>query len=102
MSVSQVSGYAAKAAGQLLEPYSYAPPKLDENDVRVSISHCGVCHTDIHAIDNYYGITTYPFVPGHEIVGNVSALGSAVVGLREGFRVKSCISTSAEANLRAA
>jgi uncharacterized zinc-type alcohol dehydrogenase-like protein len=46
-----------------------------------------VCHTDIHAIDDYYGITTYPFVPGHEIVGYVSAVGRAASGLKEGDRV---------------
>jgi uncharacterized zinc-type alcohol dehydrogenase-like protein len=55
--------------------------------VRVSVTHCGVCHTDIQAIDDYYGITTFPFVPGHEIVGNVTEIGSAVVGLKIGDRV---------------
>ncbi|MBA7669734.1 putative formaldehyde dehydrogenase AdhA [subsurface metagenome] len=87
MSASRVLGYAAKAVGQPLEPFDYAPPDLGENDVRVSITHCGVCHTDIHAIDNYYGITDFPFVPGHEIVGYVSALGPAVSGLTGGDRV---------------
>lgn len=54
---------------------------------RISITHCGVCHTDVSAIDDYYGITTYPFVPGHEIVGYVSAVGRAASGLKEGDRV---------------
>ena len=87
MSASRVLGYAAKAVGQPLEPFEYAPPDLGENDVRVSVTHCGVCHTDIHAIDNYYGITDFPFVPGHEIVGYVSAVGPAVSGLTGGDRV---------------
>jgi uncharacterized zinc-type alcohol dehydrogenase-like protein len=87
MSGLRVLGYAAKAAGQPLEPFEYAPPELGEYDVRVSVILCGVCHTDIHAVDNYYGITTYPFVPGHEIVGYVSAVGPAVSGLKEGDRV---------------
>jgi len=87
MSHSTILGYAAKAAGQPLEPFTYEPPKLGEHDVRVSVTHCGVCHTDIHAIDDYYGITTYPFVPGHEIVGYVSAVGRAASGLKEGGRV---------------
>lgn len=87
MSALMVLGYAAKAVGQPLEPFRYAPPQLGEYDVRVSVTHCGVCHTDIHAVDNYYGITTYPFVPGHEIVGYVSAVGPAVSGLKEGNRV---------------
>lgn len=85
-----VSGYAAKAVGQLLEPFEYPAPELGPNDVRVSVTHCGVCHTDIHAIDNYYGINSFPFVPGHEIVGHVSEAGSAVSelsGLKVGDRV---------------
>jgi uncharacterized zinc-type alcohol dehydrogenase-like protein len=87
MSALSVLGYAAKAVGQRLEPFEYPPPKLGEHDVRVSVALCGVCHTDIHAVDNYYGITTYPFVPGHEIVGYVSEVGPAVSGLKEGDRV---------------
>jgi len=87
MSASRVLGYATKAVGQLLEPFTYEPPKLGEHDVRVSVTHCGVCHTDIHAIDDYYGITIFPFVPGHEIVGYVSAVGRAASGLKEGDRV---------------
>lgn len=83
----KVLGYAAKAVGQQLEPMTFKQPKLGVHDVRVSITHCGLCHTDIHAIDNYYGITTYPFVPGHEIVGYVSDVGSAVSELKEGDRV---------------
>jgi len=87
MSDSKVLGYAAKEVGQPLELFEYAPPDLGENDVRVSVTHCGVCHTDIHAIENYYGITAFPFVPGHEIVGYVSAVGPTVSGLKEGDRV---------------
>jgi len=87
MSTSTILGYAARAVGQPLEPFTYEQPKLGEHDVQVSISHCGVCHTDVHAIDDYYGITNYPFVPGHEIVGYVSALGPAATELKEGDRV---------------
>ncbi|MFW9810095.1 MAG: NAD(P)-dependent alcohol dehydrogenase [Candidatus Thorarchaeota archaeon] len=87
MSSSRALGYAAKGVGQLLEPISYDLPKLGEHDVQVSITHCGVCHTDIHAIDDYYGITDYPFVPGHEIVGTVSDIGRSVYNLKEGDRV---------------
>lgn len=87
MTASTIQGYSARAVGQPLELVTYEPPKLGENDVRVSITHCGVCHTDIHAIDDYFSITTFPFVPGHEIVGHVTAKGSAVAGLKEGDRV---------------
>jgi len=87
MSPSTILGYATRAVGQPLEPFTYDPPRLGEHDVRVSVSHCGVCHTDVHAIDDYYGITNYPFVPGHEIVGYVSAVGPAASELKEGDRV---------------
>jgi uncharacterized zinc-type alcohol dehydrogenase-like protein len=87
MSSSGVKGYAAMALGQPLEPLTYPAPQLGEHDVQVSVSHCGVCFTDIHAIDDYYAITTFPFVPGHEIVGYVEARGRMVSGLEEGDRV---------------
>ena len=87
MSGVRVVGYAAKAIGQPLEPFEYPAPELGPHDVRVSVTHCGVCHTDIHAIDNYYGITAFPFVPGHEIVGHVSAIGAEVSELKTGDRV---------------
>jgi uncharacterized zinc-type alcohol dehydrogenase-like protein len=82
-----ICGYAAKEKGRELEPFSYEPPKLNQNEVRVSVTHCGLCFSDIHAIDDFYGITTYPFVPGHEIVGHISELGPAVTGLKIGDRV---------------
>jgi uncharacterized zinc-type alcohol dehydrogenase-like protein len=84
---SAVLGYAAKAVGQELEQFSYMQPELKDYDVRVSVTHCGLCFSDIHAIDDYYSITTFPFVPGHEIVGHVSEVGPAVSGLKEGDRV---------------
>jgi len=87
MSLSTISGYAARTVCGALEPFDYEPPGLGEHDLRVSVTHCGVCHTDIHAIDDYYAITTFPFVPGHEIVGQVTDMGSAVTGLKQGDRV---------------
>ena len=87
MSRPTVLGYAAKAAGEPLEPFTYEPPQLDDHDVRVSVTHCGLCYTDVHGIDDYYGISTFPFVPGHEIVGFVSEAGPAAVEFKEGVRV---------------
>jgi len=82
-----VRGWAARERGRDLEPLEYPPPVLGDSDVRVAVSHCGLCFTDIHAIDDFYGITTFPFVPGHEIVGQVEARGSAVSDLAVGDRV---------------
>jgi uncharacterized zinc-type alcohol dehydrogenase-like protein len=88
VAASTITGYAARSAGAFpLEPFVYDPPALGDRDVRVSVTHCGVCHTDIQAIDDYYGITEYPFVPGHEIVGFVSELGRDASGVKEGDRV---------------
>ena len=87
MSPSTVVGYAAKAAGALLEPFTYEAPPLGDQDIRVSVTHCGVCHTDLHAVDDRYELFSFPLVPGHEIVGKVSEVGRGVSDLRIGDRV---------------
>jgi uncharacterized zinc-type alcohol dehydrogenase-like protein len=75
------------ASGAQLVPYRYEPGELKANEVEVRISHCGVCHSDIHLIDNDWGISKYPFIPGHEIVGTVEAVGSDVKDRTVGERV---------------
>lgn len=87
MTPEDVIGYAASKAGELLEPFNYASPVLSPYDVRIDITHCGVCYTDIQGIENHYGISTFPFVPGHEIVGMISAVGDQVNELKIGDRV---------------
>ncbi len=57
------------------------------NEVEVKITHCGVCHSDLHLIDHDWGISQFPFIPGHEIVGTVSAVGSNVTDRQLGQRV---------------
>jgi len=87
MPSSEIHGLAVHAAGAQLVPYRYEPGDLKTNDVEVKISHCGVCHSDIHLIDNDWGISKFPFIPGHEIVGTVTAVGSLVRDLTLGQRV---------------
>ena len=82
-----VHGYAAKTTGARLEPFTYEPRGLGPSEVRVAVTHCGLCYTDIQGIEDTYGISTFPFVPGHEIVGRVSEVGPTVKGLRIGDRV---------------
>ena len=82
-----VHGYAAKTQGAALEPFAYEPRRLKDTEVRVAVTHCGLCASDVQGIEDHYGISTFPFVPGHEIVGRVSEVGSAVHGLRVGDRV---------------
>jgi alcohol/geraniol dehydrogenase (NADP+) len=80
-------GWAATTAKGPLEAFSYEPADLGPNGVEIAVSHCGICHSDLHLIDNGWNISTYPFVPGHEIVGRVTAVGSAVAHLGVGQRV---------------
>jgi alcohol/geraniol dehydrogenase (NADP+) len=84
---STVVGFAARAAGNELEPFTYDTPDLGDGEIRVAVTHCGVCHTDVHAIDNDFGVFSFPLVPGHEIVGRVSELGAGVVGFEVDDRV---------------
>jgi uncharacterized zinc-type alcohol dehydrogenase-like protein len=78
---------AVHAAGAQLVAYKYEPGELKANEVEVKISHCGICHSDIHLIDNDWGFSKFPFVPGHEIVGTVSLVGAGVRDLAVGQRV---------------
>jgi alcohol/geraniol dehydrogenase (NADP+) len=70
--MAQIQGLAAHAAGAELLPYRYDPGKLGAQEVEIAITHCGICHSDLHLISNDWGISQYPFIPGHEIVGTVS------------------------------
>jgi uncharacterized zinc-type alcohol dehydrogenase-like protein len=94
--MSDIHGLAVHAAGAQLLPYKYDPGELKAKDVEVRISHCGVCYSDIHLINNDWGLSRYPFIPGHEIVGTVSAVGAdvrdRVVGERVGvgWQADSC------------
>lgn len=82
-----ISCYAVMESGKSLEPFSYKAKDLGPKDIKIAITHCGVCHSDVHLIDNDWGISQYPMVPGHEIVGTVAALGSDVTTLSLGQRV---------------
>lgn len=82
-----ITGFACTDPKSKLSSYSYDPAPLGAEDVEVKISHCGICHSDVHLIDNDWGISRYPFIPGHEIVGTVSAKGAQVKGLEIGQRV---------------
>jgi uncharacterized zinc-type alcohol dehydrogenase-like protein len=85
--MSEIHGLAVHAAGAHLLPFKYDPGVLKADEVEVKISHCGVCHSDVHLIDNDWGMSKYPFIPGHEIVGTVIAVGSEVTSLKTGERV---------------
>ena len=83
----KVRAHAALSAKGPLEPFDYDPGPLGPQQVDVRVTHCGICHTDSAMVDNDYGFTQYPLVPGHEAVGVVAAVGAEVARLRVGQRV---------------
>ncbi|CAI1074424.1 Uncharacterized zinc-type alcohol dehydrogenase-like protein YahK [Serratia quinivorans] len=70
--------YAAHDAKSALVPFDYTPRTLRDHDVQINVLFCGVCHSDLHQARNEWSNTIFPVVPGHEIVGRVSAVGSHV------------------------
>src|SRR5262245_52571261 len=71
-------GYAAKTATSKLEPYQFERREPGPDDVLIDIDYCGICHSDIHQIRDEWGGSIYPMVPGHEIIGRVTRVGSDV------------------------
>ncbi len=68
-------------------PFRYDPGELGIHEVEIGITHCGICHSDLHLISNDWGMSQYPFIPGHEIIGSVTAVGTQVRSLKTGQRV---------------
>lgn len=87
MSTTTVQAYAAKEAGAPLEPYTYEAGALRPYDVEIDVSHCGICHSDLSMINNEWGMTAYPLVPGHEVIGTIVAVGSHVHSFEPGMTV---------------
>ncbi len=78
----QVQAYAAKAPKEALQPFAFDLGELGSEEVDVQMTHCGICHTDVAVVDNEWGWSVYPVVPGHEVVGTVAAVGSNVSRLK--------------------
>lgn len=79
--------YGASAPDSGVGPMQIIRRGLRNDDVLIEITHCGICHSDLHSARNDWGFTTYPIVPGHEIVGIVSAVGESVSRHKVGDRV---------------
>lgn len=82
----QTEGYAAMTAKAALHPFSFERRDVGSHDVLIKITHCGICHSDIHQARNEWGGSIFPMVPGHEIVGTIAQVGSAVKQHRVGDR----------------
>ena len=92
-----IQAYAAHEPSGKLESFQYELGALKPDEVELDIEYCGICHSDLSMLKNEWGLTRYPFVPGHEIIGKVAAMGNMVnhlevgqhVGL--GWRARSCL-----------
>ena len=82
-----IHAYAARAKNGPLEPFSYEPEPLGPHDVEIAVTHCGICHSDVHLVDGDWGVGRYPMVPGHEIVGTIAVAGREVTHLAPADRV---------------
>jgi uncharacterized zinc-type alcohol dehydrogenase-like protein len=79
--------FAASSQGSALTPIQVDLPDLKHDEVEIAVETCGICHSDLSMIDNEWGMSAYPLVAGHEVVGKISAVGSHVKHLTVGQRV---------------
>lgn len=84
METYNVAAFGATSAESPLGPLTIPRRELQPTDVEVEILYCGVCHTDLHMTKNHLGYSSYPMVPGHEITGRVTRIGSGVTKFKAG------------------
>ncbi|WP_131782727.1 NAD(P)-dependent alcohol dehydrogenase [Legionella gresilensis] len=83
----KAKGYAAETAKAPLKPFSFERRDVGDYDILIDIHYCGICHSDIHQARDEWGGSLFPMVPGHEIVGIIAEVGSAVTKFKEGDKV---------------
>lgn len=82
-----VNAFAVKEPKGSFEKFTYTLPELGTEQVDIKVTYCGVCHSDLSMVNNEWGMTQYPIVPGHEVVGEVVAIGSEVKNIKVGDKV---------------
>lgn len=82
-----IHAYAAFEPKGELRPFEYDPGPLKSDEVEIDVQYCGICHSDLSVIDNDWGVTQYPVVPGHEVVGTIARAGESVKALAVGQTV---------------
>ncbi|MHA3117311.1 NAD(P)-dependent alcohol dehydrogenase [Acinetobacter sp. ANC 4635] len=87
MSENRIRSYAALTAKSALVAYEFDAGELQPHQVEVKVEYCGLCHSDLSIIDNDWGVSQYPVVAGHEVIGKIIRLGSEAKGLKLGQRV---------------
>ena len=85
--MQETKAYGVLSAAQSLGPLPIIRRAPGAHDVAIDIAYCGVCHSDIHQARNEWGNSIYPMVPGHEIVGVITKLGSGVNKFKVGDKV---------------
>lgn len=82
-----VKAYATKQAKGEFEPFEFEPGVIAPDEVDISVESCGICHSDLSMLDDEWGMSQFPLVPGHEVIGKISAVGEHVSHLAVGDRV---------------
>ncbi len=85
--MATIDAWVATAAKSKLQRQKVDLGPLGPDDVEVQVEHCGLCHSDLSVLNNEWGVSTYPAVLGHEVIGKVVAVGSAALGIKVGQRV---------------
>ncbi|MGJ0490260.1 NADPH-dependent aldehyde reductase Ahr [Methylobacter sp.] len=85
--MTEIHGWATHGPRQKLKPFSYDAGPLGPEEVEIAVKYCGLCHSDLSIINDEWGMSQYPVIPGHEVVGKIVALGDYAKGLSIGQRV---------------
>ncbi|WP_281646713.1 NAD(P)-dependent alcohol dehydrogenase [Parendozoicomonas sp. Alg238-R29] len=85
--ITVIKAYTASQPGGKLEAFEYDPGPLGDGEVELAVESCGICHSDLSMLNNEWGITQYPFVAGHEVIGKITATGANVSDLKTGQNV---------------
>ena len=85
--MTSTKAYAARTQAAPLKAFNIERRNIGSEDVQIAIDYCGVCHSDLHMVNNDWGVSAYPIVPGHEIIGHVTGVGDKVQKFKIGDRV---------------
>jgi uncharacterized zinc-type alcohol dehydrogenase-like protein len=85
--MSDIHALAAREAAGELAPFSFDPGPLGEEQVEIEVQYCGICHSDLSMLNNEWGMTKFPFVPGHEAIGKVTQVGASAKSVTVGQTV---------------
>lgn len=87
ITMTKVHAYASHEKSGTLSPFEYTLGEIGSDQVDINVESCGICHSDVAMIDNEWGFSNYPVVPGHEVIGTVMAVGEHVKNVKVGQRV---------------